>query len=123
MGRSLRRRGFAAKKVAYAAPLCRIAVEREGAGRGREGIFAPTPFPPLPLDFPAVSVLPFASKSGISRPPAVALPDRAVSDGGLRICVADLFAAGHLFAGIAKRAGRAVWTAAVRSAEGRCSVL
>ena len=80
----------------------------KGAGRGREGILPRHHSLRCPSISGRLSVLPFASKSGISRPREVALPDRAISDGGLRICVADLCAAGHLFAGIARRARGAV---------------
>ena len=87
----------------------------KAAGRGREGILPRHHSLRCPSISGRLSVLPFASKSGISRPREVALPDRAISDGGLRICVADLCAAGHLFAGIARRARGAVRTALVRS--------
>jgi hypothetical protein len=48
---------------------------------------------------------------------AVALPDLAISGGGLRISVANLRAGGHVFRGVARRAVR---TGAVRSVALRC---
>ena len=47
----------------------------------------------------------------------MALPDLAISSGGLRISVADLHVGGHVFRGVARRAVR---TGVVRSVALRC---
>lgn len=94
-------------------PTRRRCVVSRWKGKGRGGAVKESCFDTIPSAAPRFPggcrcCLPQV-KAGISRPRAVALPDRAISDGGLRICVADLCAAGHVFPGIARRlAGRCV---------------
>lgn len=70
---------------------CRIAgLGCGGKGRRREEILRCNQSFCCPLLSGRLSVLPFVVKGGILRPAVAALPDRAIFDDDLRICVTDL---------------------------------